>query len=358
MLKQWQIVSANDPPQSLRRRSLAATLAVSLFLVATAACVLLADRPKGFVLEEKPSADEVKYMTPLMASVDNYSGKVLSRELSTIFSRKNELTSDKVAAAALAASPEYQELKRKSVELSNAARLKAAAAARLFGHKLRAIDRQQRAEHDAIAAAIKKEKASEAKLIRFARSKGHVVTSSSPSTDSSLLKIFASVAALDATPSAKPLASASAKSTGPAASLQPVFPRSTDSPALSRGSQSSLSEQAGSLLSAADTVLVDTPLGSSSRMASSPSSRTVSSRPVVQATHNDPTTGSPSLSDAAFSDALSASSVLPQQAPSTDSPFTLSSSGGMDARAAAAAAEAEVENAQEALNSLAGIEDN
>jgi hypothetical protein len=351
MLKQWQIVSANDPPQSLRRRSFAATLAVSLFLVATAACVLLADRPKGFALEQQPSADEVKYMTPLMAAVDNYSGKVLSRELNTIFSKKNELTSDKVAAAALAASPEYQELKRKSADLSKAARIKSAAAARVSGQRLRAIDRRQRAEHDAIAAAIKEEKASEAKLIRFAQSKGHVITSSPPAAaDSDLLKIFASVAALDATPSAKPSATASAKSSNRAASLLPAFQTKTDSPAHSDDdSQSSLPAQSGSFPSASAAVLVTSPSG--------PSSSSASSSPLVQASR-DLTFGSPSLSDASLSDALSASSVVPSQSPSSASPFTYSSSGVMDASAAAAAAEAEVENAQQALNSLAGLEDN
>jgi hypothetical protein len=202
-VQEWQALSASDPPQSLRRRSFAATLAVSLVMVATVACVLLADRPKGFLLEQTSASDEDKYMAPLMSTMGQYSRTVISQNIGKIFNEKNRLASDKAAAAALDASPEFQTLKRNTAE-SEAAMLKAAAAARLAGLKLKAglisISREHHQSSDAIAKAIEAEKASEGNLIRVARSDGVAIPPSPSASRSGLLKILAGISDLDSSP--------------------------------------------------------------------------------------------------------------------------------------------------------------
>jgi hypothetical protein len=317
LLREWQAVSANDPPQSLRRRSLAATLAVSLFLVAAAACVLLADRPKGFVLEQNPSTDEDKYV-PLISTVDPYSNKVLSRDLNTIFSEKNKLASDQAAAAAVAASPEYKALTLKSAQLLRIAS-KAAAAQRLSNQKLKGIMLRHRAVSDSIAAAIKAEKESEAKLIHFARSKGYAVASAPPPMDSGLLKLFAAISSLDSASSAK----------SPAAALLIRSPPKSNRNAVSKSNKNAMSVQ-----------------------------------PAAEPLSHASASGASASSAAAFSvsssaAALSVSSSAPSQLPSqpSGSSVTLSSAVIRDAPAEAAAAAFEVKQAQEALDNLASLGD-
>lgn len=319
-LREWQSVSANDPPQSLRRRTLGATLAVFLVLAATAACVLLTDRPKNFSLEQKVSSDEVKYAGSLTAKIDPYSNKIMFRDLNTIFSEKNKLASDNAAAAALDGNPEYKASKRKAEQLVEIAKQKEAAAKSVSSLKLKSIMRKYHAATDSIAAAIQAEKASEAKFVRFARSKGHAISSSPPQLGSGLLKLFEGVAALDA-------------------------------PSPSKSDASTASVQAAALAIGADKL----------------SSNVASVQPVAQAAaapvaapvddgEDESTFGDSSLSDTSSSGALAASSqYLVQQ---RNAPVTLSSPAYKDAPAAAAAAEAEVEDAQEALDSLAGIENN
>jgi hypothetical protein len=333
-LREWQSVSANDPPQSLRRRTLGATLAVFLVLAATAACVLLADRPKTFSLEQKLSSDEVKYIGSLTAKIDPYSNKILFRDLNTIFSEKNKLASDNAAVAALDGNPEYEASKRKAEQLVEIAKQKEAAAKSVSSLKLRSIMRKYHAATDSISAAIQAEKASEAKFIRFARSNGHAISSSTPHLGSGLLKLFAGVAALDTTSPATSDASTA----------------SVLSAAQAVGVSHKLSSNVASVQPVAQAAAAP------AAAAAAPAAAAAAAPAPVVDDEDESTFGGSSLSDASSSVALATSSQhLAQQ---RKSPVTLSPPAYMDAPAAAAAAEAEVEDAQEALDSLAGIENN
>lgn len=328
-LREWQSVSANDPPQSLRRRTLGATLAVFLVLAATAACVLLTDRPKNFSLEQKVSSDEVKYVGSLASKIDPYSNKIMFRYLNTIFSEKNKLASDNAAAAALDGNPDYEASKRKAEQLVEIAKQKEAAAKSVSSLKLKSIMRKYHAATDSITAAIQAEKASEAKFVRFARSKGHAISSSPPQLGSGLLKLFQGVAALDATsPSISDASTASVQA-------------ATHAVGVDKLSSNVASVQPVAQAAAAAPV--------------APAAAAPAAAPVDDGA-DESTFGDSSLSDTPSSGALAASSqYLVQQ---RNAPVTLSPPAYMDAPAAAAAAEAEVEDAQEALDSLAGIENN
>jgi len=327
-LREWQSVSANDPPQSLRRRTLGATLAVFLVLAATAACVLLTDRPKNFSLEQKVSSDEVKYVGSLASKIDPYSNKIMFRDLNTIFSEKNKLASDNAAAAALDGNPEYEASKRKAEQLVEIAKQKEAAAKSASSLKLKSIMRKYHAATDSITAAIQAEKASEAKFVRFARSKGHAISSSPPQLGSGLLKLFQGVAALDATsPSISDASTASVQAATHAVGVD------------------KLSSNVASVQ----------PVAQAAAAPVAPAAAAPAAAPVDDGA-DESTFGDSSLSDTPSSGALAASSqYLVQQ---RNAPVTLSPPAYMDAPAAAAAAEAEVEDAQEALDSLAGIENN
>jgi hypothetical protein len=237
VVKEWQAISACDPPQSLRRRSLAGTLAVFLVLVATAACVLLADRPKGFELEQMHS-DEDNYAALLLSkNSDKYSRMVLSQNILKIFSKSNKLASDKAAASALDANPKFQHLKRQVAE-SQLAMKKAAAAEMLSKLKLKSdlisISRQHHESSDAIASAIQTEKASDANLVRLARNSGIPVPSPSK-PDSNFLKIMAGLSDLDSNSpeirDATMSASLSVKSNSDSDSFSQKFQPSTDNSA-------------------------------------------------------------------------------------------------------------------------------
>jgi hypothetical protein len=206
VVSEWQTVSLNDPPQSLRRRSVAATVAVSLILFATAACVLLADRPKLFVLfqESHASHDEKEFLAPLMSSINSDERRVLSLDMNKIFSKKNIRAADEAAAADLEKNPEYQALIRKTQE-STLAFQQAAAVSRRSGIRRMAIlsanSKKRHAALKQINEAVQAEKAAEAKLIQFARTKGFVVPPPS-NAHSSLLKIFDDISKLDSAPAA------------------------------------------------------------------------------------------------------------------------------------------------------------
>lgn len=195
---EWRAVSLNDPPQSLRRRSLAATFAVTLVLFATVACVLLADRPKVFDLAQAMTfpPDEMKYLGPMMAKMgaDPDKQTLVVQNMGKIFSEQNRLTSDEVAAASVDASPEYQAAKLQADDAAVAMK-KVAAASKLSNRKIRAFlrdsQRKHQAEREAIAEAVKDEKQAEAKLLIFARSNNVKVVPASPThSESDLLKIM------------------------------------------------------------------------------------------------------------------------------------------------------------------------
>jgi hypothetical protein len=200
VVREWQSLSAGDPPQSLRRHSSAATLAVSLLMVATVACVLLADRPKGFALEQTHSSDEDKYSGLLMSKhLDKYSRMALSQNIRKIFSQKNKIASDNAAAFALDSSPEFRRLKRQVAE-SESALKNAAAAERLSQHNLKAglisASREHQKSSSAIAAAIQAEKESDTNLVRLARNSGIPIPSPSK-PDPVFLKMLSVMADLD-----------------------------------------------------------------------------------------------------------------------------------------------------------------
>jgi hypothetical protein len=200
VVREWQVVSASDPPQSLRRRSLAATLAVSLVMAATVACVLLADRPNSFELQQARSTDEDKYAAQLMSkNLDKYSRLILSQRILKIFSKKNKLASDSAAASALEANPEFQLLKRQVAGYQSAMK-KAAAAERLSNENLKAslisISRKHHESSDAIASAIQAEKESDADLVRLAR-KSNIPIPNPSKPDSSFVKMLSAMSKLD-----------------------------------------------------------------------------------------------------------------------------------------------------------------
>ncbi len=173
-----------------------ATLAVTMFLVATVACVLLADRPKGFELAQAMNfaPDEIKYLGPLMAKIGAGTGKqnIVVQNMGNIFSEKNRLASDKVAAAAVDASPEYQAAEQRARDATVAVK-QAAAIKRLSMNRIKVFLRDSQHQHqtarDAIAKAVSEEKQAEAKLVHYARSNNVKILPASNS-NSDLLKIL------------------------------------------------------------------------------------------------------------------------------------------------------------------------